>query len=165
MSAEDREHLRLLSIFHYVVAGVAALVSFFPIFHLVIGIAVVTGGFAGTGESTQDRFFGWIFIGFALLFILTGLAFAATVVYAGNCLRRERHYYFCLVMAALLCGFMPFGTVLGVFTLIVLLRPGVRDLFGVRLLDEGEPPAGAAAGYEHQGGARSRPGDTVGRPE
>ena len=34
-------------------------------------------------------------------------------------------------MAAISCAFMPFGTVLGVFTLIVLLRPGVKELFGV----------------------------------
>ena len=30
--AQDDEHLRLLSIFHYVVAGMAALFAMFPIF-------------------------------------------------------------------------------------------------------------------------------------
>jgi hypothetical protein len=28
---QDKEHLRLLAIFHYVVAGLAALLSFFPL--------------------------------------------------------------------------------------------------------------------------------------
>jgi hypothetical protein len=32
-------------------------------------------------------------------------------------------------MAGVMCIFMPFGTVLGVFTLIVLLRPSVKPLF------------------------------------
>jgi hypothetical protein len=36
---------------------------------------------------------------------------------------------FCLVMASITCMFMPFGTVLGVFTLIVLMRPSVKPLF------------------------------------
>jgi len=35
----DEEHLKLLSIFHYVVGGIAAFFAFFPIIHLVIGIA------------------------------------------------------------------------------------------------------------------------------
>jgi len=42
----DEEQLRLLSIFHYVVAGLAALFSFFPIFHLIMR------------ESVWERFEG-----------------------------------------------------------------------------------------------------------
>ena len=38
---------------------------------------------------------------------------------------------YCLVVAAVECIFMPFGTVLGVFTIIVLMRPGVKERFGV----------------------------------
>jgi hypothetical protein len=34
---KDAEHLQLLAIFHYVVAGVAALFSFFPLLYSVIG--------------------------------------------------------------------------------------------------------------------------------
>lgn len=151
MITEDREHLRLLAIFHYVVAGFAALFSFFPLFHLVIGILAVTGRF--DDGNAQGQLVGWFFIAFSLLFITTGLAFSAAVVYAGRCLRRERHYYFCLVMAALLCAFMPFGTVLGVFTLVVLVRPSVRDLFGVRLAESGAGTDGRASAEEpHDGG-------------
>ena len=40
---QDLEHLRLLSIFHYVVAGLAALFALIPVFHLVFGIAMVSG--------------------------------------------------------------------------------------------------------------------------
>jgi hypothetical protein len=34
---QDREHLRLLAIFHYVVAGLAALFSFFPLLYTTVG--------------------------------------------------------------------------------------------------------------------------------
>jgi len=33
-------------------------------------------------------------------------------------------------MAGVECMFMPFGTVLGVFTIIVLMRPSVKEIFG-----------------------------------
>ena len=39
---QDKEHLRLLAIFHYIVAGLAALFSFFPLLYATIG-AIVRG--------------------------------------------------------------------------------------------------------------------------
>jgi hypothetical protein len=41
----------------------------------------------------------------------------------------RKHYTFCLVMAGVECLFMPFGTVLGVFTILVLNRQTVKELF------------------------------------
>ncbi len=38
---QDEEHLKLLSIFHYVVGGLAALFACFPIFHLIMGIVFI----------------------------------------------------------------------------------------------------------------------------
>ncbi len=53
--------------------------------------------------------------------------------YAGRCLRARKNYTFLLVMAALNGTFiMPLGTLLGVFTFVVLMRPSVKALFGVR---------------------------------
>ena len=34
---QDTEHLRLLAIFHYVVAGLAALFSLFPLLYTTVG--------------------------------------------------------------------------------------------------------------------------------
>jgi hypothetical protein len=49
---QDEEHLRLLSIFHYVVAGLAALFALFPIFHLILGLFMI---FARTECSTANK--------------------------------------------------------------------------------------------------------------
>ncbi len=38
---QDLDHLRLLAIFHYVVAGLAALVACFPLIHLVMGLVFI----------------------------------------------------------------------------------------------------------------------------
>ncbi|WP_233214451.1 hypothetical protein [Rhodopirellula bahusiensis] len=130
--SQDAEQLRLLSIFHYVVAGLLALISLFPLIHLAVGVGLLTGAFdgAGTGEA-PPAFMGWLFIAFPLAFIAFGLTMAACVAMAGRKLNQRRGHLFCLVVAGMECCFFPFGTVLGVLTILVLTRPTVRQAFGV----------------------------------
>ena len=136
-SNQDTEQLRLLSIFHYVVAGMGAMFSMIPIIHLVIGISIVLGGFEDfESGAAPPAFFGWMFIIIPAVFILFGLATAACVAIAGRRLGHHRSYTYCLVIAGIECMFMPFGTVLGVFTLIVLMRPTVKELFDVAQVAE-----------------------------
>jgi hypothetical protein len=59
-------------------------------------------------------------------------AFAVSLIYSGRQMRRRIRYTFTFVMACLACMCMPFGTVLGVLTLIVLSRPSVKSIYGVR---------------------------------
>jgi hypothetical protein len=124
---QDQDHLRMLSIFHYIVGGITALFSLFPLIHLAIGLAMVTGKLEGTDQDA--RMFGWIFVIFAALFIAFGLTLAGFIVYAGRCLQQRRRHLLCMVVAALSCMMMPFGTVLGVFTLVTLSKPSVKALF------------------------------------
>lgn len=127
----DREHLRLLSIFHYVVAGFAAMFACLPLIHLTLGIAFLAGKIEGTqGPDSGGRLVGGVMVALASVFLLLGWTLVGLLVFAGRSLARHRHYTFCLVLAAISCAFMPFGTVLGVFTIIVLIRPGVKELFG-----------------------------------
>lgn len=129
---DDRDHLRLLSIFHYVVAGFAGMFACLPLIHLAMGIGFLTGRLEGSqGSEDGSRLVGGVLVGLASVFILLGWTMVGLLILAGRSLARHRRYTFCLVMAAISCAFMPFGTVLGVFTLIVLLRPGVKQLFGV----------------------------------
>jgi hypothetical protein len=72
---------------------------------------------------------GWLFIGGASLFIVLGWSYSIGMVIAGLRLRQRRAYIYCIIMAALSCASVPFGTCLGVFTIIVLVRPSVKQLF------------------------------------
>ncbi len=45
---QETEHLRLLAIFHYVVAGLAALFSLFPLIYTMIGAIFVFVARRGT---------------------------------------------------------------------------------------------------------------------
>jgi hypothetical protein len=127
---EDLQYLKLLSIFHYVVGGLVALFSFVPIIYVVVGMLAVCipGSFEAEGGG-MPLFIGWIFIIIGAVLIVLGWAFSACVIIAGRSLARQVHYMFCVAVAAIECIFMPFGTVLGVFTIIVLTRPSVKEMF------------------------------------
>jgi hypothetical protein len=128
---QDTENLQLLAIFHYVVAGVAALLSFLPIFYSAIGgFLLYAARHPGPGNAEPPpEVLGWIFIGLGALFFLAGITMAICVLIAGRCLSRRKCYSFALVMACIECLFVPFGTILGVFTIIVLSRESVKALF------------------------------------
>ena len=129
---QDDQHLNLLSIFYYVVAGLAALFACIPFIHLAIGIAMLAGAFPPPEDGGEGvpTFVGWIFVGVASLLIVTGWVLAVMLLITGRFLSKRKHYTFCFVTAAISCLFMPFGTILGVFTIVVLSRPTVKEVFG-----------------------------------
>jgi hypothetical protein len=129
----DNEHLRLLSLFHYVVGGMVALFACLPIFHLVMGLILIKSPqIFGPSNQQPPAFFGWFFVIMATFFILAGWTFAVLVWLTGRNIARRTRYTYCFVMAGVECIFMPFGTVLGVFTILVLNRQSVKDLFTPR---------------------------------
>ncbi len=125
--SQDLEQLRLLSIFHYVLGGMVALFACLPLIHFFLGLAFASGWLEG-GESAP-RLVGCGLMAVAACFILAGWTLAICLLFAGSFLAKRRHYTFCQVVAAVSCIFMPLGTVLGVFTLVVLTRASVRALF------------------------------------
>ena len=125
---KDLEHLKWLSIGFYIYAGLTALFACFPIIHLAVGIAMITGQM-NEGENPPPPALGWFFVGFASIFILGGWAAAIATFLAGRFIKQQKKYTFIFVMAVISCMFAPFGTVLGVFTIIVLLRDSVKALF------------------------------------
>lgn len=134
MNQKDLEQLKLLSTFHYILAVLAALFACFPIIHLIIGIFFLVAGSENWNDGeAPPAFFGWIFIILASFFIVVGWIFAICIAFAGKFLARHIRYKYCFVVACISCLFMPFGTVLGVFTIVVLNRPSVKEIFGETL--------------------------------
>lgn len=135
LTEQDASHLRLLSIFHYVVAAMTALFSLIFIIHVVIGIGVLSGRLpmnpapGQAGPPFDERLYGWMFVAIGSVIVLGGLTLAGFMAYAGRCLAHRRRHLLCLIVAGASCCVTPFGTVLGVFTLLVLLRPSVKQAF------------------------------------
>jgi hypothetical protein len=121
---QDEQYLKLLSVFHYVVGGITALGACIPIIHLSIGIAILTGAI-----EDAPVFVGLLLVALAIVAMIFGWTLAVCIIIAGRFLAKRTHYMFCLVTAAISCILFPFGTVLGVFTIIVLLRSSVKALF------------------------------------
>ena len=91
----DTEHLRLLAIFHYVAAGLAAFFSFFPLLYATIGgifIFVSRHGTPKPGEELPPEFVGWIFVGLGLVLFLLGIAMSICILIAGRCLSARKAY-------------------------------------------------------------------------
>ena len=135
---QDDEHLRLLSIFHYVVAGLTALCGCFPLIHVTIGliIAFAPEQFGDNKGQPPPPWMGFILAGIGSFIIAIFWSLAACIALTGRFLARHKRYMFCLVIAAIECMFAPFGTVLGVFTIIVLMRDSVKQLFAAAPLNE-----------------------------
>jgi hypothetical protein len=138
---QDQQHLRLLSIFHYILGGLTIVGC------LMGGIMYVFMGtmFSRMPAGTKDAppaGFGSIFVAVGVAFIVVGLIFGTLKIVAGVKLGKHESRIFCLVIAALECLNMPLGTALGVFTIIVLLRPSVISLFegGEQSIGSSGPP-------------------------
>ena len=125
----DAEQLNLLAIFHYVVGGLALLFSFFPLFYSVIGGFLLYAAEHPTNQEPPPAFLGWIFIVLGAVFFLVGVTMAICILIAGRCLSRRKGYSFALLIACIECLFVPFGTILGVFTIVALSRASVKALF------------------------------------
>ena len=127
LTPQEEQHLQLLAIFHYIVGGLTALFACFPLIHLTIGLVMVFGGFSG--NQAPPAFIGWLFIILGGSFFLVGQSLAICIIIAGRFLAQRKRYLFVFVVACCECLFMPFGTVLGVFTILLLSREPVKSAF------------------------------------
>jgi len=126
----DDRHLFLLSLFHFIGAGFALLgLGFIGLhFSLFNGLLKSPDLWKGAAQPPPPEIFDM----FKWLYVVLGGWYVASLVLnllAGMSLRRKTHRTFCFVVAAVNCLHMPLGTVLGIFTIIVLARDSVRRAF------------------------------------
>jgi hypothetical protein len=127
--ASDVEHVKILSICWYVLSCLALVFGSVPIFHVVFGLMMVFKPSIFTGGPPPPAFMGWFMIAVGTFFILFCWACGILGLVTAYSLPRRRRLTLCYVAAALACLQMPMGTVLGVFTFIVLSRPTVKATF------------------------------------
>jgi hypothetical protein len=138
---KDIEHLRLLTIGHYIAAGITALFACFPLIHLSIGLVFLLNPPAGPESGAfPSQMFGLMFalIGGAL--VLGGWTVAALIFAAGRSIKARKRHTFSIVVAAISCAFFPLGTVLGVLSILVLSRPAVKAMFQRQPVFDDPPP-------------------------
>jgi hypothetical protein len=140
----DAEHLKILAIFQYAAAGVAALVGCFPILHVLIGASILLtpDSIRGSGRNAMPREIGFVFVGLGGAFVLAGWTIAGAHFLIARFLKQTRHYWFCIIASCATCLFCMFSSgIIGVASLVILLRPGVRELFEAKLVGSGAAAA------------------------
>ena len=130
----DQEHLNLLSIAYLVSAALSACFSLLGLAYAFMGAffaAAIARMPATPGQAPPPAIMGWLFglLGLSMfVFVLTigGLKFLAY-----RRLKQRRSRILCMVVAGVCCLGVPYGTLLGIFTFVVLTRPSVVRLFQV----------------------------------
>ena len=128
---KDRSHLGTLSLIYYILAALNTLSTLMG-FLIVLGIGIFFVAFAGAGPADDPALpsrMGYILIGMSALVLLLGGVGAFLMYLTGRSLKERKRRTLCFVVACLMLPSFPLGTILGVFTIIVLNRPSVRELF------------------------------------
>jgi hypothetical protein len=137
LNLEDESHLQLLSVFHFVMGGLYTLGIGFIALHFLMMRLFMTmpqtpqaSTSVGIPSTPPPPVMPPEIMNIMIVFyIVAGLVVATLAtgnVLAGVWLRKRIKHTMTFVVAAINCAFFPFGTVLGVFTIIVLQRPTVK---------------------------------------
>ena len=130
----DADQLNLLAIFHFVGVGLAVLGILFLLAHYTFMHAIFANpemwkNQKQSGPSPQQIFdiLKWFYLAGAVWFVTSGVL----NLISGLRLRARKGRTFSLVVAGMNCLHFPLGTVLGIFTIIILSRESVREVYSV----------------------------------
>ncbi|HWB60657.1 MAG TPA: hypothetical protein VG733_14275 [Chthoniobacteraceae bacterium] len=133
---KDAEHVKLISIFHFVLAGLMLL----GLLTMILQISMMHDMFENPAFWQQNpafqhqpppppkEFFVFFKLMMAVMGTLNVIAGALNVI-SGFCIRKRKGRMFTFIVAGIDCLLLPFGTVLGIFTFVVLTRPSVRAMY------------------------------------
>jgi hypothetical protein len=127
---KDLEHLKLVSIFHYIVGALACCCGLLWVIYVVSGVILIVAAGSMAGDDRMGASIGGvvaIIVG-AFLFVLFE-TYGILCIIAGKKYATHDGYRFCFVLAVITCLNFPLGTALGVFAIVVLNRPSVKALF------------------------------------
>ena len=128
----NEDQLKLLGIFHYVMAGLDLLGCAAGAMYVAMAVFVPSVIEASGDTDVPEEFAASIRVLFGVMgvaMIVFALGAAALTAYAGWSLHNRRNRTLVLVVAALHLISVPFGTILGVCSIIVLSRPEVAEQF------------------------------------
>lgn len=126
----DQEHLRLLSLFHYISGALTIAFSCFFIIHLLFMLSMsfmVPAGKNGEGPGAFP--FAVMAVAFGG-FIVVGIAYGIAEILSGRAIAKRQKRTMSMIVAGPGVIMMPFGTILSVMTWIVLSRASVKSIYG-----------------------------------
>jgi hypothetical protein len=147
LAMRDNEHIKLLTIFHYVMSGLYTLGACLSSLYVLMAFFFMRipmtppPGSGRTGPTPQDlkmlEMMSWMWGIMGGIGGLISISMAIASFMSGKYLSSRTRPTFIFIVACIQCIAFPMGTALGIFTILVLQRPSVRNSFG-------QPPQPAA---------------------
>jgi hypothetical protein len=135
----DLQHLKLLSIFHYIIGGLACFCGLLWVIYIVSGVILLIASGSMTGDDRTGAAIGGVLASVVGIFLFVLFeAYGILSLIAGRRYARPEGYKFCFALAVVTCLNFPLGTALGIFAIVVLNRPSVKARF------QGLPGSGIA---------------------
>lgn len=127
----NSQTLDLLSIFHYVLSALIYLKGAVAFIFMGIGSIAVAGILADQPDDMIPGLIalGVIFFAAPMLFLTITWTVATLVLFAGRRISKRTNLSYCQIIAGLECICIPFGTILGIITLINLTKPEAKESF------------------------------------
>lgn len=138
---EFQEQLKVLKIFHFVLGGLGIVLSFLPLIYVLMGTIFYSmkDDFptdTGNPADQLPKIMSVVMMIVGFVGFVFGLAMAILTIVSGMRISTTTHRNFSIIIAAILCVFFPFGTVLGIFTIIVLSKKEVIEIYQERLTEK-----------------------------
>ena len=130
----DAEQLRLLALFHYIFGGLGVAFALLGIVWTLL-MATMFASFppAPTGmteeAARQLRTMPAVMMAVFGVLAALGVVYSILQIVSGRCIARRRARLFSLIVALPGLVFLPYGTLLSVFTFVVLERASVERLY------------------------------------
>ena len=128
-AVRDQEHLRLLALFHYISGAVTIAFSLlYGLWVLVVSVmfASIPQQARGNINDPLAQQFPLMMVGMFGIFCVIGIIYGIVEIVAGRFISQRRLRIFTIIASLPRLLFIPYGTILTVFTLLVLDRASVR---------------------------------------
>ena len=129
----DEQQLWLLSLGHYISGAMTIVFSSFFVLHLlmftlIMNVPEIAQDMEANADPNMPDVLGVFRIFFGTIAFL-GISFGIAEILAGFFIKDRKHRAFTLIVAVPRIMMIPYGSLLTVFTFIILERSSVKDLY------------------------------------